>query len=105
MRYHNKAIVYFKKQLQLAWEQNDQKYEIDAYENLSIDNYYLDKMSQSSFYNKRAWTGTVEQDNSLLKKMFVTLLRMKRDLRFGTKTSNANRNRLVDRYTVGICFS
>ena len=40
VRYHARALDYFKVQLSLAWELHDEEAEMRAYDNLSLEYYY-----------------------------------------------------------------
>jgi len=53
MQQHLKATNCFKKFLQLAWFNEDIGAELDAYENLSLDNFYLGAMQKATFYDNK----------------------------------------------------
>ena len=53
LRYHERAIDFFKSQLALAWELNDYKYELKSYENLSVEFYYAGNIPKAKLYHDR----------------------------------------------------
>lgn len=72
---YNSAVDYYKKQLVLAWQQNDTKNELIAYEQLSIQYYYLDidpeNIKKAMELSERVSRGLIEEDKSTLKQVWV----------------------------------
>lgn len=66
-------------QLELAWEQRDTTNEMKAYENISMAYYYLGNISHASYYMKRVIDGVYEPDNSVMKRIALTMIRNNRD--------------------------
>ena len=71
------AADYFKKQLVLAWQQNDLSNETRAYESLSLCYYYMDQdpanISVSMRYNERVSRGLIEEDDSKLRRTWIAI--------------------------------
>ena len=57
----------FKKMLQLAWDTGSQEYELQAYEQLGMINYYTGDLVKAKYYSDRATRGWVESDQSQFK--------------------------------------
>jgi tetratricopeptide (TPR) repeat protein len=67
---HHAAIDYFKKQLITAWQHNNIKNEMLAYEHLSIANYYLgeeDNIERALKYSERFYARLREDSGSVLR--------------------------------------
>ena len=67
LRYHELAIDHFKSQLALAWELNDQAYELKSYENLSVEFYYAGNIPKAKLYHDRTQRSGIEAPNSSAK--------------------------------------
>ena len=61
IRYHKRAVDYFKVQLALAWELDDVAAEIRSYDNLSIEYYYIGNIDKAKLYHDRVINGNVEE--------------------------------------------
>lgn len=64
-----KAILCFKKQLQLAWLIESTEGEMNAYDNLALQYYYEGDIDKSKYYNDRMTRGKVEARFSIVRKM------------------------------------
>lgn len=63
-RNYEKAIVYLKKMLRLAWAIRDRQAELLAYDLLGIQFYYLGKIEDSQFYHDKMTNGALEPEDS-----------------------------------------
>ncbi len=68
---YKKAILCYKKQLQISWILKDRISELRAYDNIGIQYFYLNNKSKSKYYHQRYINGKVEQ-NTQLKQKFVS---------------------------------
>ncbi len=69
MKEYDKAILCFKKQLQLAWLIGSFEGEMEAYDQLGIMYYYVGDLEKSKYYNDRMCRGKVEARFSIVRKM------------------------------------
>ena len=60
IRDHENAIDFFKVQMSLAWELEDNRAEIRSYDNLSQEYYYLGNIEKARLYHERVFRGKVE---------------------------------------------
>ena len=67
VRYYRRAVDYFKCQLALAWELNDEEAELRSYDNLSIEYYYIGNIKKAKLYHERVLHGRVENKSSMAK--------------------------------------
>ena len=79
LKEHDDAVHYFKKMMQLAWHEKDIQSEMLAYDNLSLDYFYLGELTKSNYYHDRMMTGKFENDKSTVKKVAINLLLSNRD--------------------------
>lgn len=79
LRRFEDAIIWFKKQLELAWFEKDRNSEKSAYFNLARENFYLGDLDKANFYHDRMTRGKVENDKSSLKTMSYHVIKSKRD--------------------------
>ena len=75
------ACFFFKKQLELAWEQNNLQAELSAYDNLSLEYFYLGELEKAHYYHDRIIRGKFESDVSVNKKTSSNLLRSRREVK------------------------
>ena len=75
MRMHATACDFFKKQLTMCWEMENEKDELRAYQNVAVEYYYLGNMTKMSLYEERFLKGQLESDTSAIRKAAVTKLR------------------------------
>ena len=61
---YEKAIVCFKKLLQIAWVEDNMLMETRAYELLSLQHFYLQHINKANFYQDRAFRGKLERETS-----------------------------------------
>ena len=61
IRYHKRAVDYFKCQLALAWELDDQEAELHCYDNLAIEYYYIGNIKKAKLYHERVLHGRFEK--------------------------------------------
>ena len=71
LQMHQKATNNWKKFLQLAWWNDDVNAEMQAYENLAIDNFYLGQMQKSEYYDVKYKQGDSEAPESLVRKVAI----------------------------------
>ena len=64
LRYHERAVDYFKCQLSLAWERNDDTGEMRSYDNLSIEYYYVGDITKAQLYHDRVLKGRNEGNST-----------------------------------------
>jgi len=57
---HNQALYYYKKQLQLSWEQQESMHELEAYDLIGIQYYYLGNIDKAIYYHNRMMNGELE---------------------------------------------
>ena len=69
---YEKAIVCFKKLLQIAWFEDNMNMETRAYECLSLQHFYLQHINKANFYQDRAFRGKLERETSCQKKAGIT---------------------------------
>mmetsp|Transcript_22539 Transcript_22539/g.21701 ORF Transcript_22539/g.21701 Transcript_22539/m.21701 type:complete len:88 (+) Transcript_22539:2028-2291(+) len=81
MKKHEEAVGTYKKMLQLAWKEKDGGMEVIAYDNLSLEYFYLGEITKSNYYHDRIMRGKMENDMSIVKKIFCNLLTSKREQR------------------------
>ena len=53
--------------------------EISAYDNLSIEYFYLGELSKANYYHERIMRGKMENDKSIVKKVSCNLLISRRE--------------------------
>ena len=51
------ALDYYKAQMSLSWEMNDQETEIRSYENLAMQYYYTGDIAKCKMYHERVMKG------------------------------------------------
>lgn len=68
------AIKYFHKMLELAWEQGDERYEIQACDALSVAYYYAGDLEKSRHFNDRMMRGKIECPDSVIKRVSNNLI-------------------------------
>ena len=85
MKEHEEAVKQFKKMLQLAWQEGDIAMEMQSYDNLSMDYFYLGELQKSKYYHDRMIRGKVENDHSIIKKVTCNLLKSRSDQRHNEK--------------------
>ena len=74
LREHEKATNNFKKYLQLAWYNGDMDAEMQAYENLSLDYFYLGSIQKAIFYDTKFKYGEFEGKDSVVRKVAVGII-------------------------------
>ena len=79
LRYHELAVDYFKCQLSLAWELQDEQAEMRSYDNLSIEYYYIGNITKAKLYHERVFRGRIEDPNSTAKHASALLNNYKRN--------------------------
>jgi hypothetical protein len=72
MKEYKKAIVCFKKQLQLAWFTSNLEQEMIAFDSLSLQYFYIGDVDKAKYYDDRARRGKFETNFSIVKKMSQT---------------------------------
>jgi beta-glucosidase/6-phospho-beta-glucosidase/beta-galactosidase len=69
---HTSAVKYFHKMLELAWEQGDERLELQACDFLGLAYYYAGDLEKSKHYNERMMRGKIECDDSVIKRVSIT---------------------------------
>lgn len=69
MKEYEKAILCFKKQLQLSWLVDNAEGEMNAYDNMAIQYFYIGDLEKSKYYNDRMCRGKFEARFSIVRKM------------------------------------
>ena len=92
-----KATNCFKKFLQLAWYSKDRNAELEAYENLRIDYFYLGEMKKAKFYDEKFSQGLFErEDESIVRKRAVQIIENQvKDINAGRKKMRPINGKLV----------
>jgi tetratricopeptide (TPR) repeat protein len=61
---YRKAILCYKRQIELAWKLNDKYSELRAYDNIGIQYFYLNNKEKAKYYHKRFIKGKSESQQS-----------------------------------------
>eukprot|EP00826_Nyctotherus_ovalis_P009407 TRINITY_DN12483_c0_g5_i1.p1 TRINITY_DN12483_c0_g5~~TRINITY_DN12483_c0_g5_i1.p1 ORF type:complete len:224 (-),score=65.19 TRINITY_DN12483_c0_g5_i1:533-1204(-) len=72
LQQHRTALLYFKKQLQLAWycfqgdsrSEEDAVNELDAYDSIGMQYYYLKNIDKARYYHNRMMNNELERNSS-----------------------------------------
>ena len=75
---HNSSIKFYHKMLELAWEQGDERYEIQACDALGMAYYYAGDLEKSKHFNDRMMRGKIECEDSVIKRVSNNLIQAKR---------------------------
>ena len=78
--YHN-AIKCFKKMLEIAWQIDNVDDEMNAYEMIGLQYYYLNDLERSKYYHSRMQRGRQETKDSKIRKIYISNAQQKRDER------------------------
>jgi hypothetical protein len=65
----------------LAWQEKDTAMEVQAYDNLSVEYFYLGEITKANYYHERKMRGKIENDKSIVKKVSCNLLVSRREQR------------------------
>ena len=68
---YQKAILAFKRMLQIAWIENDYASETRAYDHLAIQYFYLQQLKKAQIYKLKAFHGDIETDDSVSKRQAI----------------------------------
>ena len=68
----------FKKMMILSWVEKETTLEAKAYEELSVDYFYLGEIGKSEYYHERFMRGKTENDTSIAKNVAVNQIKTKR---------------------------
>jgi tetratricopeptide (TPR) repeat protein len=79
VRKYKQAIIWFKKQLELAWFEKDKNGETEAYGNIGREHFYLGDLDKALYYNDRMVRGKVENERSSLKTMSHHVVKNRRE--------------------------
>ena len=71
---HQKAANCFKKMLQIAWYHNDADAELQAYDYIGAEYYYMSDLTRAKFYNDKVCFGEIEHPDSIVRKVSVQIL-------------------------------
>lgn len=88
MQNYEDAVKASKKQLQLAWEQKNILMEICAYDNLSLDYFYLGMIEKSQYYQERMMRGKTENDKSIVKRVSTNYLKQRMQFKHNFDNDN-----------------
>jgi len=83
------AIIHFKKYLELAWDLDNPSAELDAYDYMGIQYYYMGDIERAEYYHDRAMRGKNEAPNSVIRALSKTSLAKRR----GMKESSRQRKK------------
>ena len=72
---HLVAVDFFKKQLCISWEIESERDELNAYQNIAQEYYYIGNLEKMRLYEERFLKGNLEGDKSAQKNAAVTKLR------------------------------
>lgn len=64
VRKYDSALMYFKRLLELAWYHENIDMELQAYDCMGKQYYYLGRMDKAAYYNERVWNGLTEKKDS-----------------------------------------
>ena len=64
--------------MELSWEQNDERAEIDACAQLALSYFYLGDMEKAEHFNDRMMRGKHENNDSVIKRVSKNLISSKR---------------------------
>jgi hypothetical protein len=76
---HLTATKYYHKMLELAWEQGEERLELNACDLLGIGYYYAGDLEKSRHYNDRMMRGKIESGDSVIKRVSNNLIKSKRE--------------------------
>ena len=79
VRLHGVAVDYFKKMLELAWDQNNQAAEIQAYDMISMEYYHMNDIEKAKLYEDRVSRGKLERKESIIRNVCLNILQSKRE--------------------------
>jgi tetratricopeptide (TPR) repeat protein len=79
LRRYDESIVWFKRQLELAWFEKDLEAETAAYGNMSREHFYKGDIDKANYYNDRMVRGKLENERSSLKTMSFHVVKNRRD--------------------------
>ena len=75
MQNHEQALKNYKKMLHLVWTCKGKEAritELDAYDGLAVENFYLGDVLKAKFYMDKSMRGKTEGDDSVVKKVVVS---------------------------------
>ena len=73
MKEYKSAVKAFKKLLENSWKTNNKTQEIEAYDALSIQYFYLGDIERSKYYHDRAITGSIEPKESKIRTIYSSI--------------------------------
>ena len=65
---HQKAITYFKKQIEVAWVIDDRISELRGYDYIGIQYFYLGNHQRAKYYHMRFLSGRYEKETEIKKR-------------------------------------
>lgn len=66
------AEFYFIKLLQVSWITNKEKYEVQAYDLIGIQNYYMGDLDKAKFFHSKTIGGVIEPKDSEIRKLGIS---------------------------------
>lgn len=79
LRYYNYAVQCFTKSLQFAWLLNKVVEELQCYDLIGMQYYYLGDVMKAKYYHDKMMNGKVEPDDSEVKRLGVARLKNKEE--------------------------
>ena len=63
----------------IAWEEQNKETELELYDCIGLSYYYINDMEKASYYHQKAIKGKLETNESVIKKVSLKELKIKRD--------------------------
>lgn len=95
---HQKAIAYFKKQIELSWILENINSELRAYDHIGIQYFYLGNKQRAKYYHLRFICGRYEKDTELKKRTKADF----KEKNFNFFENDQYKNRYIDSETLSI---
>ena len=88
MNNHDLALLYLKRRLQLAWDMNLVQEEIETYDLIGVEYFYLNDIEKAESYHNMAMNGQSLSSNSQLRTLCEKSLHYKRNELLSTTRNN-----------------
>jgi len=98
LNFHREALASYKKVLQLAWSLNENKIELETYDLIGMQYYYLENLDKARYYHTRMMKGILEpqtyEKSENLQKLQKSrkIAEFKRTLKYKSIFENYNEN-------------
>ena len=96
-KHYKIATRCFKKLLETAWDTDDVESEVQAYEGLGLQYFYLGELKKSNYYIDRMARGKLEKQESKIRSMYLSQLHHKRHLKDKNQVSFAQLNAITSK--------